>query len=121
VASFVSNWVIAERGATERLAQAFPALVPDADRQRRLLAIAEKEVAASEIGQQAAFEELWQKVESMLTSYQDEKFVSDAYARELSGARARAGDVDAASDDPPERIATWLATVSAASLPRPHP
>jgi len=116
VASFVSNSVIAERGATDRLAQAFHALVPDADRQRRLLAIAEKEVAASEIGQQAAFEELWQKVESMLTSYQDEKFVSDAYARELSGARARAVDVEAASDDPPERIATWLATVSDGSL-----
>src|SRR5262249_10849691 len=116
VASFVSNSVIAERGATDRLAQAFHALVPDADRQRRLLATAEKEVAASEIGQQAAFEELWQKVESMLTSYQDEKFVSDAYARELSGARARAVDVEAASDDPPERIATWLATVSDGSL-----
>ena len=41
----------------------------------------------------------------MLTSYSDEKFVSDAYARELSGARARAVDVEATSDDPPERIA----------------
>ena len=74
------------------------------------------DVAASELGQEAAFEELWQKVEAMLTSYSDEKFVSDAYARELSGARARAVDVEAASDDPPERIAGWLATVADASL-----
>src|SRR5436190_1464685 len=116
VAGFVSNSVIAERGPTDRLAQAFHALVPDADRQRQLLSLAESDVAASELGQQAAFDDLWQKVESMLTSYQDEKFVSDAYARELSGARARAVDVEAASDDPPERISTWLATVSDGSL-----
>jgi HEAT repeat protein len=116
VAHFVSNSVISERGPTDRLAQAFHALVPDSDRQRQLLALAENEVAASELGQQAAFEDLWKKVETMLTSYQDEKFVSAEYARELSGARARAVDVEAASDDPPERIATWLATVSDLSL-----
>ena len=74
------------------------------------------EVAASELGQEAAFQDLWQKVEAMLTSYSDEKFVSDAYARELSGARARAMDVEASSDDPPERVAGWLATVADASL-----
>jgi len=116
VAHFVSNSVITERGATDRLAQAFHALVPDSDRQRQLLALAETEVSASELGQQAAFEELWKKVETMLTSYQDEKFVSAAYARELSGARARAVDVEAASDDPPERIAGWLATVTDGAL-----
>ena len=69
--------------------------MPDADRQRQLLALAQAEVAASELGQEAAFQDLWQKVEAMLTSYSDEKFVSDAYARELSGARARAVDVEA--------------------------
>ena len=43
--------VISERGATDRLAQAFQALVPEIDRQRQLLALAEQEVAASELGQ----------------------------------------------------------------------
>ena len=116
VAQFVSNSVITERGPTDRLAQAFHALVPDGDRQRQLLSLAETQVAGSELGQQAAFEDLWQKVETMLTSYKDEKFVSAEYARELSGARARAVDVEAASDDPPERITGWLATVSDGSL-----
>ena len=116
VAHFVSNSVITERGPTDRLAQAFHALVPDVDRQRQLLALAQQDVAASELGQETAFQELWEKVESMLTSYSDEKFVSDAYAKELSGARARAVDVEAASDDPPERVASWLATVADASL-----
>lgn len=116
VAQFVSNSVIAERGPTDRLAQAFHALVPDTDRQRQLLALAESEVQASELGQEAAFQDLWQKVESMLTSYSDEKFVSDAYAKELSGARARAVDLEAVSDDPPERIAGWLDTVTDGAL-----
>ncbi|HMC76400.1 MAG TPA: HEAT repeat domain-containing protein, partial [Vicinamibacterales bacterium] len=74
------------------------------------------EVASSELGQEAAFQDLWQKVEAMLTSYSDEKFVSDTYARELSGARARAVELDATSDDPPERVAEWIATVADASL-----
>lgn len=116
VAQFVSNSVIAERGPTDRLAEAFHALVPDVDRQRQLLSLAETEVANSEIGQEAAFQDLWQKVETMLTSYSDEKFVSDAYAKELSGARARAVDVEAVSDDPPERIAAWLETVTDGAL-----
>jgi hypothetical protein len=116
VAQFVSNSVIAERGPTDRLAQAFHALVPDAGRQRELLAMAETDVAASDLGQEAAFEDLWQKVEAMLTSYSDEKFVSDAYAKELSGARARAVDVEATSDDPPERVAGWLSTVTDAEI-----
>ena len=116
VAGFVSNSVIAERGPTDRLAQAFHALVPDTDRQRQLLSLAQSEVAASELGQEAAFQDLWQKVEAMLTSYSDEKFVSDAYARELSSARARALEVEASSDDPPERVAGWIATVADASL-----
>ena len=116
VAQFVSNSVILEHGPTDRLAQAFHALVPDVDRQRQLLSIAQPDVAASELGQEAAFQEMWRKVEEMLTSYSDEKFVSDGYARELSGARARAIDVEAASDDPPERVAEWLSTVADASL-----
>jgi HEAT repeat protein len=117
VASFVSNSVIAERGATDRLAQAFHALVPDSERQRELLSIAEPDVKASELGaEDAAFAELWERVEAMLTSYSDEKFVSEGYARELSGARQKAVDVEAISDDPPERVSTWLSTVSDGSL-----
>ena len=117
VASFVSNSVIAERGASDRLAQAFHALVPDSDRQRELIAMAQPAVAASELGsEEAAFEDLWKRVEAMLASYSDEKFVSEGYARELSGAREKAVDVESISDDPPERVQTWLATVADSSL-----
>lgn len=112
VAGFVSQNVITARGATERLAQAFQTLVPEIDRQRQLLALAEQEVAASELGQEDNYAELWTNVETMMTSYSDASFVSDEYARELTTARTRAVEVEAISDDPPERIAAWLGTVS---------
>jgi hypothetical protein len=112
VAGFVSSNVIAQGGASERLAQAFQTLVPEIDRQRQLLALAEQEVADSALGQTENFQELWTNVETMMTSYSDASFVSNEYARELSASRTRAVDVEAVSDDPPERIAAWLGTVN---------
>jgi hypothetical protein len=115
VAHFVAGSVMAERGAGERLAQAFQALAPDVERQRRLLALAGEEVAAAE-GNADSFTELWERIEGMLSSYSDESFVSGEYGRELSSARTRAMDVERTSDDPPERIALWLSTVADAAL-----
>jgi hypothetical protein len=116
VTQFVAGSIIAEGGATDRLAEAFQALVPEHDRQRQLLALAEPEVSASQLGEDQGFPELWDRVEGMLTSYSDESFVSSEYGRELASARARAVTVEATSDDPPERIASWLATVGDGAL-----
>ena len=119
VAGFVADAVVAERGASERLAHAFRSLVPEFDRQRQLLALARDEVAASEMAREQSDEEfrgLWHGVEQMLTSYTDARYVSEEYARELSHARTLPVDVERVSDDPPERIATWLSTVSDGAL-----
>ncbi|MGH9331608.1 MAG: HEAT repeat domain-containing protein, partial [Vicinamibacterales bacterium] len=116
IASFVAGSVIAGRGPSDRLAQAFEALVPDVDRKRTLLSIAEQQVEASPLGQEANFDELWSNVENMLTSYTDESYVPSDYARELSGSRGRAVDVEKTADDPPERVAGWVATVSDAAI-----
>jgi hypothetical protein len=119
IAGFVSDSIVAERGASERLAHAFRALVPEFDRQRQLLALAREEVAASALAQEQDAEEfkgLWNGVEQMLTSYTDARYVSDEYARELSHARTSPVDIERVSDDPPERIAEWLATVSDSAL-----
>jgi hypothetical protein len=119
VAGFVADAVVAERGASERLAHAFRALVPEFDRQRQLLALAREEVAGSEMAREQSeteFKNLWHGVEEMLTSYTDARYVSDDYARELSHARTLPVDVERVSDDPPERIASWLATVSDGAL-----
>jgi len=116
VSQFVAGSVMAQRGATGRLAHAFQALAPEHDRQRQLLALAEEEVSASEIGREASFDELWQNVEVMLTSYSDEAYVSSTYGRELTHARTRPIEVERTSDDPPERVAAWLSTVNDSAL-----
>ena len=116
VAGFVAASVVAEGGATARLAHAFQTLVPDTDRRRRLLALAEEQVAGSRLPEDANFDELWGRVESMVTSYTDSNYVSEEYGRELWKAQTKAVDVERTDDDPPERVAAWLATVSDAAL-----
>lgn len=116
VAHFVAESVIAEWGASARLAHVFQALVPDMDRQRSLLALAQEKVSDSPLGEEASFAELWGKVESMVTSYTDANYVSDAYARELWSAQTKAMDVERTDDDPPERIASWVGTVNDTAL-----
>jgi hypothetical protein len=115
-ASFVANAIVKERGASERLAQALEALVVDGDHKQRLLDMAKEEAAGTPFGREASFEELWQSATDMLTSYSDERYVSADYARELSGARRQAIDVERVSDDPAERIQGWLATISDAAV-----
>jgi len=111
VASFVAGSIVAEHGATERLALAFETLVPENDRKERLLDLA-KETAAQSLGSEAGFESLWQDAANLLMSYSDKNFVSTEYGRELSGARTQAIEVERVSDDPPERIQAWRASVS---------
>jgi len=112
VASFVAGAIVAEHGATERLALAFETLVPENDRKERLLDLAKEAVAESPLGSESGFEGLWRDAANLLMSYSDKNFVSDEYGRELSGARTQAIEVERVSDDPPERIQAWRASVS---------
>ncbi len=112
LASFVARGVVAQGGATTRLAQAFQALVPDGDKRAGLLEMARAQVAESPLGDADDFIDLWKKSADMLTSYSDEQFVSESYARELSEARTQALDVERVSDDPPERIGAWVSSVN---------
>ena len=116
IAAFVATSVVTERGATARLAQAFQALVPEEERRQSLVALAQSEIAHTPLGRETSFEGLWQRASEMLLSYRDETFVSTEYARELSTARAIAADVERVSDDPPERVAAWLASITDAEI-----
>jgi len=117
IANFVSRHVIAEDTATDRLAQAFQALVRDTDQQERLLTMARADVQASPLGSTEGFEDVWNHVaEKLLTSYSDKPYVSEDYGRELSGARSQAVDVERVSDDPPERVSAWLSTIATTAL-----
>ena len=116
VASFVAKNIVAEKRATGRLAQAFQTLVPELDRRRLILEMAEHEVAESPLGEEVGFPELMGNAKQMLTTYSDEPFVSPEYARELSHARVQAVEIERVNDDPPDRLAAWLSTVSEVSL-----
>ncbi|MCU1386134.1 MAG: hypothetical protein JWL71_4831, partial [Acidobacteria bacterium] len=117
ISRFVSRHVIAGDTSTDRLAQAFQTLVRDGEEQQRMLALAKSDVAASPLGSTEGFESVWNNVaEQLLTSYSDEPFVSEAYGKELSGARTKAIEVEGVSDDPPERIAAWLGTIATTAL-----
>jgi hypothetical protein len=116
ISSFVATNVASAGKATERLAQAFQALVPEAERKERLLTLAEDEVRQSPLAEGGGFEELWQGAANMLRSYSDTNYVSEDYGRELSATRTQAVEVERASDDPPERVQQWLSTVTDESL-----
>jgi hypothetical protein len=117
VAGFVSRNVIAEGTATDRLAQAFQALVSDANERERLLTLTKQDVSASPLGSTEGFDGVWNAVaQKLLTSYSDKPYISDAYARELSSARTQAIAVERVSDDPPERVSAWLSTVSTTAV-----
>ena len=117
ISRFVSRHVISGESSTDRLAEAFQTLVRDGEEQQRLLAMAKGDVAASPLGSTEGFESVWNNVaEKLLTSYSDEPFVSEAYGKELSGARAKAIEVEGISDDPPERIGVWLSTIATTAL-----
>ncbi len=116
IAGFVANSVVVSRGATARLAEAFLALVPEPNRRHHVLDLARNEVAASPLGTEKDFDRLWQSVEDMFESYNDEAYVSNDYAQDLTSARVRATDVEIITDDPPERITGWLGTVTDAAI-----
>jgi HEAT repeat protein/PBS lyase HEAT-like repeat-containing protein len=112
----VARSVTTEKVATERLAHALEVLVPEAERKGRVLELAHEDARQSEAGQEEGFEQLWQSAADMLRSYSDATFVSDEYDKELTAARAQALEVERVSDDPPERVHAWVATVSESAL-----
>lgn len=116
VAEFVAASIVSERGATARLAHVFQALVPDTDRRRRLAALAEDKLGVAADGDEPVFENLFEKVESMVASYSDTNYVSEEYGRELWRAQTKAVDVEHTADDPPERLGAWLSTVHDTAL-----
>lgn len=116
IGEFVARGVTTQGGATNRLAQAFQALVPDPQKRPGLLEIAREQLEETPLGESEGFDDLWKNAAEMLTSYSDEAFVSESYARELSGARTQALGVERVSDDPPERIGAWVSSVGATEV-----
>jgi HEAT repeat protein len=119
IAGFLARHALSSETATERLAQAFHALVREENDRERLVSLAHDEAARSQIGQLENFDTDWNQVaRQLLTSYTDAPFVSQDYARELSATRTRAVAVEQTSDDPPSRVEAWLGTVATNEIRR---
>jgi hypothetical protein len=121
MATFMARAVAAERGATERLAHALDSLAPSTDRKGRIVDLVRAEAMEGELGADPGFEQLWQNVTNTvmsysLAAYSDHAYVSTQYAKELSATRQHAIEVERVSDDPPERVRAWTATVSEQAL-----
>ena len=116
VVSFVFDSIVAEQGASHRLAEAFQALVPDLDERRQLVSLVGRQMGESPFGQTDAYPDIWKHAETLLTSYSDEQFVHDQDANELNRAKTQAIEVEHVSDDPEDRVASWLATIDDPAL-----
>lgn len=115
---FVATHAPRVGASLERVIQAFQSLVVDADHRERLVSMAHAP-AAEEAAGDPGFEQRWQGVaQKLLTQYSDESYVSDTYARELGTARAQAIQIEQLNEDPAERVAAWLGTVSTTELRR---
>lgn len=118
ISQFVATHAPGYGASIDRVVQAFQSLVVDGDRRERLVSMA-RESAAQDATGDAGFEQRWQGVaQKLLTQYSDESYVSDTYARELGMARAQAIEIEQLNEDPPERMAAWLGTVSTTELRR---
>jgi len=120
-AAFMARSVARDLAATERLAQALDALVPAQEHKAHVVELAKAEALESALGEQAGFEQLWANVANTvmsysMLSYSDSSWISDQYGKELSTSKRQAIEVERVSDDPPERVQEWIATVSGAAL-----
>ena len=116
IGDFLSDSIVTENGASHRLAEAFQALVPDLDDRRQMVSLVGQQMAESPFGQTDSFPDIWERTETLLTSYRDAQFVGDEYAHELDFARTQAIEVEQVNDDPPDRITSWLVTVNDSAL-----
>jgi HEAT repeat protein len=113
---FVANAIVAEHGASQRLAEAFSCIVSDQERRRDVLSLAEEQMSDSSLRVEDGFLASWDAVEEMLESYSDRTYVSEEYSKELYSARSRAVEIEQLTEDPPMRISGWLSSIDDAEL-----
>ena len=110
VSKFLSKAMGESGSASTALVELFRSLVPSADR-RRLIVVEAQDVS---LGADAVAQ--WAELERDLEALVDRRFISDQYGAELHDVQGRGADASLAPDDPPERLAAWVASISAESV-----
>ena len=95
--------------ATVRLAQVFDTLAPDEERKRRVLSTTRSMLGEQAFGKTSQFRTVWSSMETLLLSYDETPYVSDAYRVALEGVGAR-GEL-LADRLMPSELPQWIETL----------
>ena len=120
ISGFVAQNVAQSAGGfaapVERVVQAFQALVWDGTRRERLVSLAQQQ-AKETAGDDPHFEGHWRDVaQKLLKQYDDQSYVSESYALELTHARTQAVQIEQLKEDPSEQVEAWVSTVATSEL-----
>lgn len=111
VAQLLATVLALEGQASPRVAHVFDLLVPDPGRRRDVLERA-RAVAQAQYSGDRPFDSLWNSIEELLLSYNDQAYVGNEYRAVLDGAGGESGSGDQSSAPPVEEMNEWLGTVA---------
>ena len=114
VAQLLATALALDGQASDRLATIFNTIAPDEDRKRRVMTLTRDLLSETDFGRSGQFQGLWTSMETLLVSYNDKPFVSEAYRSALDGVGGRAERM-ATVDLPPE-LDTWMETLGQANV-----
>jgi hypothetical protein len=109
VAQMLATAMSRDGKATERLAQVFGTIAPDAERKQRVLRMTRSMLTETDFGKGGQFKAAWASMEELLVSYDEKPYVSGHYQAALAGAGERA-DMIANREVPPE-WSEWIDTL----------
>jgi hypothetical protein len=110
VAELLATALSRDGKASARLAQVFDTIAPDEQRKRRVLTMTKSMLSEQDFGKSGQFRAVWSSMETLLLSYDESPYVSEAYQASLEGAAAR-GDMLAGRELPPE-LPEWMETLA---------
>ena len=106
VSRFLSKAMGEGGTAPLRLVEMFRSLVPNPERRRLIVNGAQDVTLAGNVVEQ------WAELERNLQAYSDHRFISDQYGSELHAVQDRSDSDALTEDDPPERMAAWVASIT---------
>jgi hypothetical protein len=106
VSKFLARAMGEAGNAPARLAEMIRSLVPSPDRRRLIVSDAQEVALGGDVVEQ------WAEFARNLEAHVDRRFISDQYGDELHEVQERGAGAALAEDDPPERLASWLASIS---------
>ena len=110
ISRFLSKAMGESGAASSTLAEMFRSLVPSADRRRLIVSEAQDVTLAGNVTEQ------WAELARNLEAYSDRRFVSDEYGDELHSLQDGEAPRSSVAEDPPERISTWVRSLSDESV-----